>query len=231
MTDTPFAPATGRDLLFTALDLKTVNSDGSFEGYASLFGQEDMGGDVVVRGAFRDSLRTRGAGGIKMLFQHDPNQPIGIWHELIEDARGLYVKGRIMAEVAKGAEVLSLMKAGALDGLSIGFRVVTGRRDAHTGIRKLHKVDLWEISVVTFPMQQGARITTAKSRPFAGRTPTQREFERWLTRDAGFTRSQAQALSRSGFKGLAGKRDAAATGPQAALRLRASMARMAKLLR
>jgi HK97 family phage prohead protease len=230
MTETPFALAPGRDLLFTAFDLKSVNSDGHFEGYASLFDHEDMGRDIVVRGAFRDCLRTRGAGGIKMLFQHDPNQPIGIWQQLVEDARGLYAKGRIMTEVAKGAEVLALMRAGVLDGLSIGFRAITGRRDAHTGVRKLQKVDLWEISVVTFPMQQGARIATTKGRPFANKTPTRREFERWLTRDAGFTRSEALALARSGFKGLAGMRDAAA-GPDEASRLRASMVRMAKLLR
>jgi hypothetical protein len=230
MTQNPFALAAGRDLLFTALDLKTVNSAGCFEGYASLFDHEDMGRDIVVRGAFRDSLKKRGAGGIKMLFQHDPNQPIGIWQDLVEDARGLYAKGRIMTEVAKGAEVLALMRAGVLDGLSIGFRAVTGRRDAHTGVRKLQQVDLWEISVVTFPMQQGARIATTKGRPFADNSPTQREFERWLRRDAGFTRSEALALARSGFKGLAGMRDAAAR-PDEVSRLRASMARVAKLLR
>jgi Escherichia/Staphylococcus phage prohead protease len=151
-------------LKFTRLDLKRVEPDGTFEGYASLFDREDLGHDIIAPGAFRDSLAKRGAAGIKLLFQHDPSEPIGVWTSLKEDARGLYVRGRLMPEVARAREVLALMRAGALDGLSIGFRPVKSRRDAKTGIRRLEKVDLWEISVVTFPLLPDARVAHVKSR-------------------------------------------------------------------
>jgi len=151
------------ELKFTALDLKRVEPDGTFSGYASLFNAEDMGHDIVLPGAFRDSLTKRGAGGIKLLFQHNPNEPIGIWECLKEDARGLYAKGRLMLDVARAREVLALMRAGALDGLSIGFRAITGQRDAKTGIRRLAKIDLWEISIVTFPLLPEARVAHVKA--------------------------------------------------------------------
>jgi uncharacterized protein len=136
---------------------------GTFSGYASLFGVADLGGDIVVKGAFRRSLAQRGPRGVKLLFQHDPSQPIGVWLSLAEDHRGLLVEGRLMPEVAKAREVLALMRAGALDGLSIGFRTVKGSRDPTTGLRRLQEIDLWEISVVTFPMQADARVAIVKS--------------------------------------------------------------------
>ena len=190
------------ELKFTPLDFKAVATDGAFEGYASLFDKEDLGHDVVAPGAFRDSLAARGPTGVKMLFQHNPSEPIGIWDTIKEDTRGLYVRGRLMPEVSRAREVLALMRAGALDGLSIGFRALKGRRDARTGVRRLEKVDLWEISVVTFPLLPEARVAHVKARPFAHRPPTEREFERWLTQDAGLTRSQARAVIRHGLKGL-----------------------------
>jgi HK97 family phage prohead protease len=214
-----------REVKFTALDLKGIDLDGVFEGYASLFHKEDMGRDVVVPGAFRESLAERGPGGIKMLFQHDPNQPIGVWLKLYEDARGLFVRGRLMLEVAKAREVLALIRAGAIDGLSIGFRVIRGLRDHRTGVRRLEKIDLWEISVVTFPMLREARVAHLKARP-----STEREFERWLTQDAGFTRREARAVMREGYKGLRPLRDAGqATGWEA--RLLQRMSEAARLLR
>jgi hypothetical protein len=197
--------------LFAPLDLKSVGDDGAFEGYASLFDREDLGHDVILPGAFAASLAERGAAGIKMLFQHDPKEPIGIWEALFEDRRGLYAKGRLMSEVTRAREVLALMRAGALDGLSIGFKAVTAKREARSGVRRLAQVDLWEISVVTFPMCPEARITSVKTSPFAGRLPTEREFERWLTRDAGLTRSEARAIAARGLKGLVALRDAGRT--------------------
>jgi HK97 family phage prohead protease len=148
---------------FIRLDLKQVEPDGTFSGYASLFNTEDMGRDIVLPGAFRDSLRERSSAGIKLLFQHKPDEPIGIWESLKEDARGLYARGRLMLDVARAREVLALMRAGALDGLSIGFRAVVGQRDAKTGIRRLARVDLWEISIVTFPLLPDARVAHVKS--------------------------------------------------------------------
>ena len=221
---------TVREVKFTAQGLKDVSLDGMFEGYASLFDREDLGRDIVRPGAFRESLGKRGAEGIRMLFQHDPNQPIGVWLKIYEDARGLFVRGRLTTEAAKAREVLSLMRAGAIDGLSIGFRTVIGKRDSRSGVRKLEKVDLWEISIVTFPMLPEARVETVKSQPFAGRPPTEREFERWLTQDAGFTRSEARAVMRDGLKGLKPLRDA---GPGSVweARLLMQMTEAARLLR
>jgi HK97 family phage prohead protease len=193
---------------FLALDLKNVDQSGHFAGYASLFEREDLGRDVIAPAAFSETLKKRGTRGVKLLFQHDPNQPIGVWTRLKEDARGLYAEGRLMEEVARAREVASLMRAGALDGLSIGFRALKARRDPRTGIRRIEKLDLWEISVVTFPMLPEARISRIKSGLPQGRDPTEREFERWLTRDAGLTRSQARALLRDGFRGFRSLRDA-----------------------
>ena len=150
------------------LDLASLDAEGVFEGYASLFDVEDLSRDVIVPGAFRDSIARRGASGIKMLFQHDPAEPIGVWLAIAEDARGLKVKGRLTLGVARAREVLSLMHAGALEGLSIGFRTEKGVREARGDIRRLTRIDLWEISVVTFPMQPGARVTALKS---AARAP------------------------------------------------------------
>ena len=112
--------------------------------------------------AFLKSIGKRGAAGIRMLFQHDPAAPIGVWREIREDSRGLFVSGRLMREVAKAREVLALMRAGAIDGLSIGFRTVRGRTDAKSGVRSLLEVDLWEVSVVTFPMLPAARVSAVK---------------------------------------------------------------------
>jgi HK97 family phage prohead protease len=139
-----------------------VAEDGTFAGYASLFGKADLGRDMVMPGAFRASLVKRGAAGVKMLYQHDPNQPIGVWEEIREDDRGLYVRGRLTTGVARAREVLSLMREGALDGLSIGYSTVRGRTDRKTGVRQLIEVDLWEISVVTFPMLPEARVAAVK---------------------------------------------------------------------
>jgi HK97 family phage prohead protease len=151
------------EIKFTPLDLKRVEADGTFSGYASLFNKEDMGRDIVLPGAFRDSLRERGPAGIKLLYQHKPDEPIGIWESLAEDTRGLLAHGRLMLPVARAREALALMRAGALDGLSIGFRTVEGRRDARTGIRRLARIDLWEISIVTFPLLPEARVAQVKS--------------------------------------------------------------------
>ncbi len=136
--------------------LMEARADGRFEGYASLFGVRDAGGDTVARGAFAKSLRARRAGGVKMLYQHQAAEPLGVWSEIYEDGAGLFVRGRIITDVSRGREVLSLMREGALDGLSIGFKTVRAARAA--GGRQILEADLWEVSVVTFPMLSGARV-------------------------------------------------------------------------
>jgi len=125
-------------------------------------------------GAFAKSIRARGAAGIRMLFQHDPAVPIGVWREVREDARGLFVRGRLTTEVARAREVLALMRAGAVDGLSIGFRTVKGRTDGKTGARRLLELDLWEISVVTFPMLPAARVSAVKGAELTSLAETMR---------------------------------------------------------
>ena len=132
-------------------------------GYASLFGARDQGGDVVQKGAYTASLaRLSKAGrGVKMLWQHDPAQPIGVWDEVREDGAGLWVKGRILTAVDKGREAAALLDAGAIDGLSIGYRTLKSTKDAG-GARLLTELELWEVSLVTFPMLSEARVS-AKS--------------------------------------------------------------------
>jgi Escherichia/Staphylococcus phage prohead protease len=139
-----------------------IAADGTVEGYASLFGEIDAARDMVLKGAFRDSLAVRGPRRVPMLFQHDPAEPIGIWLELREDSHGLYARGRLIPEVARARELLSLLRAGAIDGLSIGFRAARARIDPKTRVRSLVAVDLWEISIVTFPLLAGARVRAVK---------------------------------------------------------------------
>jgi hypothetical protein len=139
-----------------------IEPDGTVEGYASLFGEIDQARDMVMRGAFADTLRQRSVHRIPMLFQHDPSEPIGVWLDLHEDSRGLYARGRLIPDVARARELLALLRAGAVDGLSIGFRTVKGRLDPRSRVRSLVAVDLWEISIVTFPLLAGARVRAVK---------------------------------------------------------------------
>jgi HK97 family phage prohead protease len=142
--------------------LLQANEAGAFSGYASLFGVVDSGGDVVMAGAFARSLIKRGASGVKMLWQHQAAEPIGLWTSIVEDSRGLKVEGRLDLSVARAREALSLMRKGAIDGLSIGFRTQRATTEKSSGARRLHEIDLWEISVVTFPMLSQARIGAVK---------------------------------------------------------------------
>lgn len=166
----------------------TIAPDGSIAGYASLFGEIDASRDMVMPGAFATTLKARGLRRIPMLFQHDPAEPIGVWLELREDQRGLYARGRLIPEVMRARELLALLRAGASDGLSIGFRTVKARVDPRTRVRKLYDIDLWEISLVTFPLLAGARVQTVKdsgvkeglrSRPISfARTRAEDEWKR-----------------------------------------------------
>lgn len=135
---------------------------GAFEGYASLFGLVDMGRDEIMPGAFRESLLRRGASDIKLLWSHDAREPVGIWDDVREDSRGLKVSGRLNLAVTRAREIHALMREGAIDGLSIGFRTQRAVTDRKTGVRRLFKVDLWEISLVTFPMLPQARVSSVK---------------------------------------------------------------------
>ena len=132
-----------------------IDSEGRFSGYASVFNRVDAGGDIVMPGAFAKSLATR-RDRIRLLFQHDPKEPVGIWEAMGEDGYGLFVSGRLVPGVERADALKRLIENGALDGLSIGFRTVKATREA--GKRKLWQIDLFEISIVTFPMMEDARI-------------------------------------------------------------------------
>ncbi|MFQ5622343.1 MAG: HK97 family phage prohead protease [Paracoccaceae bacterium] len=136
-----------------------LDDDAEIAGYASVFGAADRSGDVVQKGAYAASLKQFSAvgSGVKMLWQHDPAQPIGFWSEVREDAKGLFVRGRILEEVQAGREALALVRAGAIEGLSIGYRTVRAAK-ADDGQRHLHEIELWEVSLVTFPMLPEARV-------------------------------------------------------------------------
>lgn len=127
-------------------------------GYASLFDRPDKGGDIVQKGAYSASLKRLAAAGgtVKMLWQHNPMQPIGVWDEIREDDKGLFVKGRLLTEVQAGREAIALLQAGAIDGLSIGYRTVRAEKSQKG--RLLHEIELWEVSLVTFPMLPEARV-------------------------------------------------------------------------
>jgi HK97 family phage prohead protease len=139
-------------------------------GYASLFGAADQGGDVVQKGAYGGSLArlAKLGSGVKMLWQHDPTRPIGVWDEVREDGRGLWVKGRLLLEVQAAREAHVLLQAGAIDGLSIGYRTLRSEKAAG-GQRLLHEIELWEVSLVTFPMLPEARVRSDPSDLEAGR--------------------------------------------------------------
>ena len=163
-------PPGGLETKFVALaDLAESGEAGRLRGYASLFGEPDQTGDVVEPGAFAASLGRLARAGrrVKFLWQHDPSQPIGVWHEVHEDGRGLMVAGEILGGVARGADAIALMQAEAIDGLSIGYRTLRAAPNPETGGRRLLEIDLWEVSLVTFPMLPAARaaLSTAPGEP------------------------------------------------------------------
>lgn len=150
----------GLERKFHRPDAGLVVDGAEIGGYASVFGVRDQGGDVVLPGAYGASLKRMAREGrrVRMLWQHDPAQPIGVWDEVAEDAVGLRVKGRVLTELAQGREAAALLAAGAIDGLSIGYRTLRAERDGK-GQRLLAELDLWEVSLVTFPMLPEARVS------------------------------------------------------------------------
>lgn len=145
------------------IDVKSIAEDGTFTGYASVFGVKDRGRDIVMPGAFTKSLQTYPADRVKLLYQHEPNEPVGVWSKFEEDAKGLKATGRLILETTKGREIYALMKAGAIDGLSIGYRTIRDEMDRKQGARLLHEVELREVSLVTFPMNEAATVTSVKA--------------------------------------------------------------------
>jgi HK97 family phage prohead protease len=172
---------------FLALEVK-ADDEGVIEGYGAVFGNKDSYNDILVKGAFAEGMGRK----VKMLWQHDPAQPIGVWDEMSEDDNGLRMKGRFAMNTAKGREAYELVKMGAIDGLSIGYR--TKDADDKDGARYLKSVDLFEVSLVTMPANDKATVTSIKN-------ITTRDVERDL-REAGYSRSQAKAIALKGVSGL-----------------------------
>lgn len=197
-----------------ALDVKAVGDDGVIEGYASVWNKVDSYNEAVERGAFKQSLGAarREKRSIKMLYQHDSFQPIGVWDDLVEDDTGLRVKGRILKDASvKAAETYALIREGALDELSIGYREVETKKDpSRPGVLLLKQLNLREVSVVTFgALSVAARIDSVKSILDGGDLPTVRQFEEHL-RDAGFSKSLAAAIAAKATPYLRGEPEAKA---------------------
>ncbi len=142
------------------LELKAIEEDGHFAGYASVFGIEDNHNDIILSGAFSNSLADKERD-IKLLWQHKVDEPIGTFTTMKEDRYGLYVEGRLLLDVQRAREAYALLKSGALNGLSIGFVVKHYDRD-DSGARLIYEADLWEISLVTFPANSHAQISVLK---------------------------------------------------------------------
>lgn len=176
-----------------------ADAEGQIEGYGSVFDVVDNGGDIVAAGAFKRSLASGRK--VKMLLQHEASDVVGVWEEVAEDGQGLRVKGRLLTGVAKAREALELVRAGALDGLSIGYRTIKSLD--RNGRRVILDADLWEVSLVTFPMNEAARIDAVKAADL-----TERDFERVLTQDAGLSRSVARRLMAGGYDAVKAMRDA-----------------------
>lgn len=184
---------------FTIDNLKAVDDEPrTIEGFGSIFDNVDSYGDVVVKGAFVKSIKKRKP---KMLWQHKSDMPIGTWDVVKETQEGLYLKGRIF-DTQMGNDAYTLLKGGAIDGLSIGYTTKQYEIDSKANIRKLIEVELFETSLVTFPANEKATITSVKSLP-----ETEREFESFLRDVGGFSVAAAKTITSHGFKALSGQRD------------------------
>ena len=149
------------------LDIKAISDDGEFEGYLSTFGNVDRGSDMVMPGAFRACLKSKKLSSIKLLRDHDTRKLVGKWLAMDEDDRGLKVRGKLFASgenaIQLAKETLTLMREGALDAMSIGYKTIKAAWDEQSGVRKLLEVDLWEGSIVTFPMNEMATVDAVKA--------------------------------------------------------------------
>ena len=204
-------------------EIKAVNEDGTVEGYGSVFGVKDRYADVIQKGAIIKSItehrqaKTMPA----MLWQHDSSQPIGIWTDMAEDANGLKLSGKLAMETVKGKEAHALLKMGAINGLSIGFMTKQSNYDEKAEIRTLTEVELWEVSLVTFPANTKARVTQVKS---ADEINTLKDAERVL-RDSGFSKQDATTFV-SRIKTLSSRSDSDDAGE-----LKAALERLNSIIR
>ena len=186
------------------LEVKAVKEDGFFSGYGSVFGNLDWYNDIVLSGAFKKTLSKWASKG-KMppvLWNHNSSEPIGVYTNIYEDEKGLFVEGRLLIDdVPRAKSTHALLKAGAIDGLSIGYSTVKSSYNENTDVRELIELDLSEISIVTTPANEKTLITSVKSKLDEGELPTLPEFEKFL-RESGFSKSQATAIASRGLRNL-----------------------------
>ena len=185
------------------LKIKAVQEDGFFTGYGAVFGNVDWYNDVILPGAFAKSLE-KWAEKNKMppvLWNHNDGEPIGVYTSIYEDSKGLFVEGRLLIDdVPRAKSTHALLKAGAIDGLSIGYKTKKANQQTN-GIRELIELDLGEISIVTMPANEESLITSVKSKLEEGRLPTLPEFEKFL-RESGFSKTQSTAIAGKGLRHL-----------------------------
>lgn len=185
------------------LEIKEVKEDGTFSGYASVFGVEDFGGDIVAAGAFTRTIKDWTAKKVKLpiLWQHNPNIPVGFYTLLKEDNVGLYVEGHLDLDIQEGRDAYSRLKKGYVSGLSIGYSSRKSDYDETSGVRTLLDVDLFEISLVTFPMNDEARTQAVKRSEKQLLPKTVKEFEK-LLREVGFSKSHSKVIANHGMAEL-----------------------------
>ena len=197
--------------LNTPLSLKDseLTPDGQFTGYGSIFGEVDSYREAVLPGAFKNSLKSYKAKGKmpSLLWQHRSDEPIGIYLGMEEDSKGLQVHGQLALDTSKGKEAYALLKMGAVDGLSIGYVATKWQDNLKNDTVELTEINLWEVSLVTFPAGPGARVDGVKSSLECGKLPSMKEFEEYL-REAGFSRTEATAVAGKGLSHLLRQREA-----------------------
>lgn len=196
--------------------VKSLDSKGSFCGYGSVFGNADAYRDVVMPGAFADSLAAWKEKDAlpPILWQHDARQPLGPYTKMAEDGTGLYVEGQLLInDVQQAREAYALMKSKTIRGLSIGYEVTDEEYDGKTNVNRLTAIDLWEVSLATFPANVEAAVTSVKSQIAAGEWPTLAEFEAFLRDAGGCSKKVATAIASHGYRSVLEQRDAG--GPEA----------------
>ena len=189
-----------KDIIEVKSELKAWDDEnsseeyGMFEGYGSVFGNKDLGNDVIEKGAFTKSIKRRTNKGVKLLYQHKSDMPIGVFDEIKEDDHGLVVKGRLALKTQAGAEAYELLKMGALDGLSIGFKINPSEvsYDRRANKRIIKEVDLMEVSLVTFPMNPQATVRSVK-----GQEISIREWEKGMRDAFNLSRSESKMAAKA----------------------------------
>ncbi|CAM0623509.1 HK97 family phage prohead protease [Acinetobacter baumannii] len=183
---------------------QTVQEDGFFSGYLAVFNNIDSHGDVIRKGAFLKTIEEWNSKGKypAIFWNHDPDEPIGVFTLMREDEKGLYVEGRLLiSDIVRAKSTYALMKVKAIDGMSIGYITIQATHDPQTMIRELLELELVEGSIVAFPSNPNSLISSVKSKLQDGELPSLPEFEKFL-RESGFSKTQATVIASKGLRHL-----------------------------